>query len=528
MGRTAQVIPLDRGRTGLRARVDLAGEAPFAMGVLDVAPAMRQIRYPDGETETLEPRVMEVLVALARAEGAVLTRDDLTAACWGGTVVGEDAIQRVIQRLRKAANRSGAFRIDTITKVGYRLVAESDGEAARGDAPSLAVLPFVNRSGLAEDESFALGMSDDLIVALAEGVNVRVLASSATARFRDAPPADLPAEGRRLGARYFLEGKVRRAGEGLQVTAQVVEAATSEIVWSQTFERHLDEFALLQGELVTEVASSLGANIYKLEMNRALRKPANLNAWECMARAMAATHEYSADALERATAEARRAVGIAPDYGLAHAMLALFDAGDYFSMGAPDAAREAEIQRTIDRAFTLDPENAGVLAGIAAASAYIGRPEQALPRALVAIRLRRGHGLGHYAAGIARLLVGGEAEGVRHLDDFLRVEPDSHLHYVTHAWRGVAHARMLDFAAARRDFAASLALFPDNFIAKLILTGIDHREGARKSAGQHLSAALALDPHSPRAVWEARLARFFAGSPLRGEMLGALETLWPT
>lgn len=185
-----------------RQPVDLARTAAFALGGLQVDPATRQLAYVDGATETLEPRVMETLVALHRAQGAVLSRDDLMMSCWRGTVVGEDAIQRVIQRLRKVAALAESFRIDTITKAGYRLIVD-DGpaEGARGDAPSLAVLPFTNRSGQADDEAFALGMGEDLVDALSQGVNAKVIASSATARFRGRPVTDFPGTGRRLGVR---------------------------------------------------------------------------------------------------------------------------------------------------------------------------------------------------------------------------------------------------------------------------------------------------------------------------------------
>lgn len=123
-GQSADVYRLDRaGTPPLRAQVDLARSAAFAIAGVRVDPATRQVMHPDGTPETLEPRVMEVLVALHRAGGAILSRDDLIASCWRGMVVGEDAIQRVIQRLRKLAAATGAFRIETITRVGYRLLA---------------------------------------------------------------------------------------------------------------------------------------------------------------------------------------------------------------------------------------------------------------------------------------------------------------------------------------------------------------------------------------------------------------------
>ena len=157
------------GDAELQAPVRLTETPAFAIDALQVDPLTRQVSYADGTRETLEPRVMEVFVALHRAAGTAVSRFDLTMSCWGGTVVGEDALQRVIQRLRKVAARSGAFRIETISKVGYRLVAgPGTADGARGDAPCLAVLPFSNRSSLPEDESFALGMSEDLIDALSE------------------------------------------------------------------------------------------------------------------------------------------------------------------------------------------------------------------------------------------------------------------------------------------------------------------------------------------------------------------------
>ena len=113
-------------------RIDLAHAAPFRLGSLDVRPALRQLVRDDGAEEVVEPRVMQVLVALARANGAILSRDDLTRCCWEGRVVGEDAINRVISRLRRSAETTGqgSFRIETITKVGYRLIRNGQTEDA--------------------------------------------------------------------------------------------------------------------------------------------------------------------------------------------------------------------------------------------------------------------------------------------------------------------------------------------------------------------------------------------------------------
>lgn len=104
--------------------IDLARTPDFALDGVSVRPSLRQVIGVNGRETLLEPRVMQVLVALARAEGAIVTRDDLIETCWSGRIVGEDAINRVISRLRRLVEDVGGFRVETITKVGYRLVVD--------------------------------------------------------------------------------------------------------------------------------------------------------------------------------------------------------------------------------------------------------------------------------------------------------------------------------------------------------------------------------------------------------------------
>ncbi|PSJ41908.1 winged helix-turn-helix domain-containing protein [Allosphingosinicella deserti] len=116
-------------------RIELAHEADFRLGRLRVRPSTRELYHDDGRQEIVEPRIMQVLVALAAADGRIVARDTLTERCWEGRVVGEDAINRVISRLRRLADGigQGSFRIETVTKVGYRLVGPNAG--AENPAP---------------------------------------------------------------------------------------------------------------------------------------------------------------------------------------------------------------------------------------------------------------------------------------------------------------------------------------------------------------------------------------------------------
>ena len=236
------------GERGLRAAVQLASEQRFDMGKVRVDPANRQIIYADNSSETLEPRVMQVLVAMHRADGAILTRDDLTAACWHGIVVGEDAIQRVIQRLRKAAERSGrAFRIETITKVGYRLIV--DGTVQSG------VAPIADRARPARRAMLAIAVLA-LVVALAVGlwlargtgpspVTVSLAKFTATTPAEQSLAASLSENFRlelatakmavQTGPTSFkLVGSVRKVDGLAEVALRLVDSATGTTVWSRT------------------------------------------------------------------------------------------------------------------------------------------------------------------------------------------------------------------------------------------------------------------------------------------------------
>lgn len=144
-------------------RVMLAHEPPFVIGPLSVDPPTRQVTN-DGRSMTLEPRVMQVLVALARANAAIVTRDELIERCWDGRIVTDDAINRVLSRIRHVAEGigAGAFKLETITKVGYRLTVNGQRPAATAPAaPARAMsAPLPRRSLLVGAGAFAaLGLT---------------------------------------------------------------------------------------------------------------------------------------------------------------------------------------------------------------------------------------------------------------------------------------------------------------------------------------------------------------------------------
>lgn len=395
-----------------------------------------------------------------------------------------------------------------------------------GEAPSLAVLPFANRSGLAEDDVFSLGMVEDIIDALSQGVNLRVITSSATARFRTGAIPDLPAMARELGVRYVMEGNVRRAGDVLRVTAQLVEAESGEILWTQRFERPVSELADLQEDLVVEVSAHLHSQVERLEMARVLRKPSDLTAWECVTRSSAAFRNVTGETLLQALTEAQRAVEIAPDYGLAHAMLADAAATIYMWTQPDDPAQIGQIRATIDAALALEPDNATVLAHVAEAYNYIGRPEDAWALADRARQRSPSCGLAHYAAAVAATLLNRIDAAARHFDEELRAAPGSHTLFASWTWRGSGALRLRDWTAAQGHYDTALRLNPMNtgaLIGHMIAAQAEGDDASVRAWGAKLRE---LDPVTPLETWQRCMRRWFVNCDNLAELSGHLDQAW--
>jgi TolB-like protein/Tfp pilus assembly protein PilF len=428
-----------------------------------------------------------------------------------------------------------AFLSDVRRLVGREVVATPIIEASepapakpgkRGGAPSLAVLPFTNRSGLPDDEVFAFGMVEDLTDALAQGVNVRVISSSSTARFRSGALPDVEAMGRTLGVRYLLEGNVRRSGSDLRVTAQLVEAANGEILWSQKFDRPLARLAALQEDLIGEVAAHLDAKVYRLEMERALTKPDDLTAWECAMRAMAAIRQLNAESVRRTIEEAAHAVAITPDYGLAHALLADASSLAYMLLSPDDPAEVARIRHHIDRALALDAGSAAVLVHVADAMNYIGHAAEGLRRARQAIAISPGYGLAHHIAGIACGILGKPESALAHFADFRRIEPLSPYQHYAFGWQAFAHLWLGDWSAAEASMASSMALNPEASYIFCEKATIARHFGQSDEAHQLMMEARRREPSATLVLWELRLTRWMVASPALDEVLNHLRALW--
>ncbi|WP_017668178.1 TIR domain-containing protein [Sandarakinorhabdus sp. AAP62] len=412
-------------------------------------------------------------------------------------------VQRFVQKGKDASTLT-----PPITSASVLVPERGDA----GSAPSLAVLPFRNRSGVAEDDVFSVGMVEDIIEALSQGAHVRVVASSATARYTDSALPEVKALGQLLGVRYLLEGNVRRVGSELRVTAQVIEAASAEVLWTRKFGRPLSELAELQEDLVVEIAAHLDTQVYRIEMARALKKPGNLTAWEAVTRAFANLHHASAHSTLLQIQEAERAIAIAPDYGPAHAMLAQSLGIRYTNFSADDDTEIARIRNHADQAISIDRESAFVLSHAAQALNLIGAPDEGLRRARKAVALSPNMAFAHHACGTSCVLLDKSNEAAAYFEAEMRASPGAHTHYLSFTWLANAHFRAGRLAASEAAVDESLDLNPDYSIGIAIKALLCLHNGRSAQARTVFDRARQLEPDVGPALWALRMRRRFAGN----------------
>ena len=394
----------------------------------------------------------------------------------------------------------------------------------RGSAPSLAVLPFTNRSGLSEDDVFAEGMVEDVISALAQGAFLRVLGRLATANLRRETLADPAAVGRQLGVRYLLEGNVRRVVDNIRVTTQLVEAASGEVLWAGRFDRPLSELAALQEVLVIDVAGSLDAQVMNLEVERALKKPGDLNAWEACMRSISSFYHLDPASQAKGIEEARLAIAIAPDYALGHAILAQGLAAQYLLASHDDPATVKTIRRHIDRAMELAPDEPIVLTYVGSALLWSGQLVEALRPLKRVITKMPGNGAAQYAYGAACSFLDRTDEALEHITLSIRLMSGWPMLWSVLACEANALIRMGRWEEAEARLDESLMLNPDGSIIRL-QHAICYRHFGRDDEARATFERVRSDGWT-LAQMEVWFRRVMGNNAVLDEHLDSIRALW--
>jgi TolB-like protein/cytochrome c-type biogenesis protein CcmH/NrfG len=394
---------------------------PFQFEDFLLDPERRELRRA-GELVAVEPQVFDLINYLVLHRGRVVTRDDLLDAVWNGRLVSESTLSSRInaarralhdsgeeQRLIRTVARKGLLFVGAVTDTGGGEAQHASAATARfeesGDAkrPAIAVLPFTNLSGEAEQEYFSDGISEDMITALSKLRWFLVIARNSSFIYKGKAVL-LRQIADELGVRYVVEGSVRKDGERVRIRAQLNDVTTGSHLWGERYDRELADVFAVQDEITEKIVAAIEPTIYAAENFRARRKPPDsMDAWDLVMRAL--SHYWRVTRQDHVVAQAllEKAIAIDPGYGQALGVLAtsyMFTA----HMGWMDmAAAVPPAERAALAAIDADGEDPWAHNALGHVYLFAHRFEDSLAEFETALRLNPSFALaqGYYGLSLA-------------------------------------------------------------------------------------------------------------------------------
>jgi adenylate cyclase len=369
--------------------------------------------------------------------------------------------------------------------------------ATPSNKPSIAVLPFTSMSGDVEQQYFGDGITEDIITELARFRNLHVLARNTSFRYRG-QDVDVQRAGRELGVQYIVEGSVRRLGERIRITAQLIDTATGHHVWADRFDRNQEELFAVQDQVVKTIAATLVGRMQAAATERAQRKaPASLAAYELVLKGDALPL-YRPGSAEEARKLFEQAIALDPGYAKAYSLLANLEMTDWYrdfnaspepldrafalaqkavAIDPNDPFSQVAVARLhqtrgaysraeyhYGKARELNPNSALLMAGFGDLNITLGEPEKALDY------FRQARALDPFfeptwlwpITGLAHFMARQYEEAITAL------ERSNEPPYWAHLYMAASHAMLGNAERARHHAAETLRLKPDFTIARVI------------------------------------------------------------
>ena len=460
--------------SGVRPLDSQAMTFVFAGHELD--PRRQELRR-DGEVVHVEPQVFDLLAFLIRNRDRIVSKDEILDAVWDGRIVSEAALSSRINAARKAIGDSGNDQIfiRTFHKRGFRFVGEAseqpDAEPApspeppagteaaapalearlipeRGK-PSVAVMPFVNVSDDAGHEYFAYGLTEDVIRLLGRNRWLTVLTRHSASAYRG-KEVDAREVGAALGVRYLVQGSVRKLGERIRISAELVSAETASQLWSEVYDVPLADIFDIQDAMAKQIAAVIEPELASVEQEIAARKaPESLDAWDCYQRGFYNLWGFTTPGFDEAEALFRRAIELEPGLARAHAALSYVHLQKTFY--GDRSERPALLEAALAEARTavaLDERDALCMCVLGRAYCLQQHYEDAVEALEETIALNPSFAQGYFALAFALVWHRREDEAIALLETAVELSPrDPHI-WTFHHTRAVAHLSLGELASA--------------------------------------------------------------------------------
>jgi TolB-like protein/Tfp pilus assembly protein PilF len=433
----------------------------------------------------------------------------------GGVMISDAAHMHVRRSADVVFSDAGEHDVKNIARPvrAYRILVNGQAESAEPpkslplpDKPSIAVLPFDNLSGDPEQEYFVDGIAEDLITAFSRMRWLSVTARNSTFSYKGQSP-DVRQVGRELGVRYVLEGSVRKGGNRVRISAQLIDATDGNHLWAQRYDRELEDIFDVQDEITLTIAGAIEPELAQIERERARRKPAeNLDAWDLCQRGLWHLWQFTKDDNEEAQRLFNRAFVIEPRLAAARAHLSFSHFLDSV-MGYSDAPQKsiALAEAAAKQAIAIDDKDAMAHSTLGRILTTKGDNTAAIEEQRAAIDLNPSFAMAHYGLGLALTLRGQAAEAVPEFEMASRLSPHDTQMWLFETLAAIAHILLGQFEIAEQLARSAIRRPGAGLWAHAALATVLGRVGRVEEARKSLAKLLELKPDFSQEWFESIL-----------------------
>lgn len=461
-----------------------------------------------------EPKVFDLLAYVVRNRDRVVSRDDLIAGVWNGRIVSESALATCINAARSAIGDDGDAQrlIKTLPRKGIRFVGtvreEQLDSAAASTAtpeqphpapevpkkPSIAVLPFQNIGNDPDQEYFADGVVEDIITGLSRIRWLFVIARNSSFAYKGRA-VDTKQVARELGVRYLLEGTVRKAGNRIRISAQLIDAESAAHIWAETYDRMFNDIFIVQDEITMSVVGAIEPSLRKTEIERVKRwRPESLDAYDLVLRATPFVYSHIAQDALMAIPLLEKALGAEPGYALAHALLGWCYHFKFSRGGLHEKDRAAAVQHARE-AITGGSDDATAL-GIAGFVISLDDHDHTTALNLFdrALALSNSNIFTLCSSALILAWMGRTNLAIERAERALRLSPFDFLNYLSYNALAISYLTAGEYAKGHDAARSSVQLNPRFSVSHAFLTAALVRLGRHVEAKTEAQKVLELDP----------------------------------
>jgi adenylate cyclase len=359
------------------------------------------------------------------------------------------------------------------------------------DKPSIAVLPFVNMSDDPKQDFFADGLAEEIITALSKTPKLFVIARNSSFVYKG-KPVNVQQVSRELGVKYVLEGSVRRSGDQLRITAQLIDATTGNHLWAERYDRELKDIFGIQDEVTMKILTSLQVTLTEGEQAKFFAKGTNsLEAYLKTLEARELTFRLNKDDNALAIKRSEEAIALDPQYSRAFASLsAAYTMNVYFGVNPVESLRKA--YEYAQKAIGLDETQLLAYGALEFVYGWKRQHEMAIASGERAVQVAPGCADAYFYLGRALNMACRDKEAIEYVEKAIRLNPFPPTHYYMHL--GFANFHLRNYDQAVSAFKKALSLSPKNQPARGVLVATYVEMGRMEEARAEAEELLRIDP----------------------------------